>query len=97
MSDIATRFEALQASRQHLRNSSANQRADKLKAVWAGVVERRDDLFAAGHKERGTHDLDIAAELVMIKGEVDFAAKKPVPLDEARESEKLAQHHGQAL
>ena len=75
MSEIADKFAKLQSSRQRLRNSSAKERADKLKAIWAGVVERKDDIFAAGHKERGTHDLDIAAELVMIKGEIDFAIK----------------------
>ena len=75
MSEIADKFAKLQSSRQRLRNSSAEERADKLKAIWAGIVERKDDIFAAGHKERGTHDLDIAAELVMIKGEIDFAVK----------------------
>ena len=75
MSDIKARFEKLQSSRLKLRNSSTAERIGKLKAIWAGVVERKDDIFAAGHKERGTHDLDIAAELVMIKGEIDFAIK----------------------
>ncbi|MEO9633595.1 MAG: aldehyde dehydrogenase family protein [Parasphingorhabdus sp.] len=75
MSEIADKFAKLQSSRQRLRNSSAKERADKLNAIWAGVVERKDDIFVAGNKERGTHDLDIAAELVMIKGEIDFAVK----------------------
>ena len=75
MSKIADQFANLQASKQRLRNSTAKERADKLKAIWAGLVERKEDIFAAGHKERGTHDLDIAAELVMIKGEIDFAIK----------------------
>ena len=75
MSEIADKFAKLQSSRERLRNSSASERADKLKAIWAGVLERKDDIFVAGNKERGTHDLDIAAELVMIKGEIDFAVK----------------------
>lgn len=75
MSDIQAQFEQLRSSKLKLRNSSAAERISKLKAIWAGVVERKDDIFAAGHKERGTHDLDIAAELVMIKGEIDFAIK----------------------
>ena len=79
MSDIAEKCAKLQSSRQRLRNSSARERADKLNAIWAGVVERKDDIFVAGNKERGTHDLDIAAELVMIKGEIEIAIVLGIP------------------
>ncbi len=75
MSDIQKRFEALQAATLRLRNSSAEERADKLKAMWTGIVARKEDLFKAGAIERGCHEVDIAAELVMIKGELDHVVK----------------------
>lgn len=75
MSDIATRFEKLQAATPALKQSTVAERATKLNALWAHIVDRQDDLFAAGHKERHTHPLDIAAELVMIRGEIEFAVK----------------------
>jgi len=76
MSDIATKFHALKASKRRLRNSSAAERAAKLKAIWAATAKRKQALYEASHKERGTHDLDVAAELMMVKGEIDFVAKK---------------------
>ncbi len=75
MSDIQARFQTLQSAAARMRNSAATERADKIMALWSGVQERQKDLFDAGREERGTHDLDIAAELVMIKGEAEFAAK----------------------
>jgi len=75
MSDIQQRFESLQNSTAALRNSTAAQRAEKIKAIWQGIVERKEDLFKAGEEERGCHEVDVAAELVMIKSEVDFAVK----------------------
>ncbi len=75
MSDIKTRFENLQSSTLRLRNSTAAERAEKLKKLWAGMLARKEDIFKAGNAERGTHDLDVAAELVMIKAEIDHAVK----------------------
>lgn len=75
MSKISKQFDKLKAATPRLRNSTAQERAAKLQAVWDATVARKDDIFAAGHKERGTHDLDIAAELVMVKGEIDYAIK----------------------
>jgi len=75
MSDISEAFNALLAATPRLRNTTATERSAKLKALWDGIVDRKQDLFDAGEKERGCHELDIAAELVMIKGEIDFAIK----------------------
>lgn len=75
MSDIKSRFKKLQAATSRMRNSTAAQRAQMIMALWEGVQERQDDLFEATRKERGTHDLDVAAELMMIKGEAEFTAK----------------------
>lgn len=75
MSDISKQFQALRDATPRLRNSSAAERARKMKAIWAGVLERKDDLFAAAKAERGSHPLDVAAELVMIKGELDYITR----------------------
>ena len=74
-SDIQTRFKALKAATPRLRNTTAAQRVAKMKALWEATVDRKDDLFKAANKERGTHDLDMAAELVMLKSEIDFISK----------------------
>jgi len=75
MSDIKAQFEKLQSSKLKLRNSSAADRAAKLSAIWEATKARKEDLFVATNKERGTHDLDVAAELMMVKAEIEFAAK----------------------
>ncbi len=75
MSSIADKFAKLQSSKLRLRNSSAEQRAARIKALWTATLKRKDALFKATHKERGTHDLDVAAELMMIKMETEFVAK----------------------
>lgn len=74
-SDIKTRFDALQGGTSRLRNTTASERIARMTALWAAMVDRKEDLFKAAHQERGTHDLDMAAELVMIKSELDFFAK----------------------
>lgn len=75
MSDIEQRFNTLKAATPRLRNSTAAERAAKLKKLWESIVAHKEELFAAGNEERGCHEVDIAAELVMIKGELDFIAK----------------------
>jgi len=75
MSDVKKQFEALQNATQRLRNTSATERSERIQALMAETINRQEDLFAAGHEERGTHDLDIAAELVMLKTEADYVTK----------------------
>lgn len=75
MTDISTRFDALRASTTRLRNTTSAERTARLKALWSATVARKEDLFKATHQERGTHDLDVAAELMMIKTEIDFVTK----------------------
>jgi len=74
-SEIAEKFAILKSGTSRLRNSTAAERIAKMKALWEATVDRKDDLIKAAHKERGTHDLDMAAELVMLKSEVDFMCK----------------------
>lgn len=75
MSDIQTGFAKLKSATLRLRNSSPEERAAKLQALMAETIQRKEDLFKAANLERGTHDLDMAAELVMLKAEVDHAVK----------------------
>ena len=75
MSEIAQKIEKLRSSSHRLRNTSASERAAKLTALWDATADRKEDLFKAAHAERGTHDLDMAAELVMLKTEIDFVYK----------------------
>lgn len=75
MSDISQQFAKLKSSTARLRNTTAAQRVSRINALWSATVERKEDLFKATHNERGTHDLDVAAELMMLKSEVDFISK----------------------
>ena len=75
MSEIPEKFATLKSGTPRLRNSSAAERCAKMKALWEATVDCKDDLFKAANAERGTHDLDMAAELVMLKSEVDFMCK----------------------
>ncbi len=73
--DISEKFKLLKSSTSRLRNSSASERSARMNALWDATIKRKDDLFKAAHTERGTHDLDMAAELVMLKTEMDFIIK----------------------
>jgi len=73
--DIKAKFLALKQATPRLRNTTAQERLARLNALWGAVVERKEDLFKAANTERGTHDLDMAAELVMLKSELDFFNK----------------------
>lgn len=75
MSEISEKFAALKAGTSRLRNSTAAQRIERMKALWTATNARQEDLFKAAHAERGTHDLDMAAELMMLKSEVDYMCK----------------------
>lgn len=75
MSDLKTRFEALQGATLRLRNSSAEERIKKIKAVWDAIVIRQNDIYAAGAKERRVEPVDLAGELIMLKAEADFISK----------------------
>ncbi len=75
MSDISKQFAKLKSSTARLRNTTAAERASRMNSLWAATLERKEDIFKATHNERGTHDLDVAAELMMLKSEVDFITK----------------------
>ena len=68
MGDIASQFKALQDAAPRMRQTTAKERADRLRSVWNALLERKEDIFKSGYEERRTNDVDVAAELVMIKG-----------------------------
>lgn len=75
MSCLQEKFAVLQESARRLRHTTAAERTDRLKALLSVTLARQKDLFQAGYSERGTHDLDIAAELMMVKTEIDHIVK----------------------
>ena len=75
MSNITTQFEKLKSGAVKMRASTAADRNALLKKLWESLVDHQEAIFAAAKKERNSHKLDAAAELVMIKGELDFISK----------------------
>ncbi|HVT36157.1 MAG TPA: aldehyde dehydrogenase family protein, partial [Nevskiaceae bacterium] len=74
-SDISAIFTGLAAKAPELAQTSAAQRADKLRRLLAAVMAARPAILAAGKKELRLVDLDIDAQLMMVKGEIEFACK----------------------
>ncbi|MGB0920250.1 MAG: aldehyde dehydrogenase family protein [Alphaproteobacteria bacterium] len=73
--DIPAIFAKLQANTAALKARSATERAARITALMDEVLKRKHDLIAASEIERGSQDLDVAAELMMLKMESDFIAK----------------------
>jgi len=74
-SEIKAKFQVLKDAKLKLRNSTATERSARIKALWEATSERQEDLFKAGKEERGLHNLDVAAELMMLKAEAEFTIK----------------------
>jgi len=75
MQDVPARFEALRVRSLALSTSSADQRAARIRRLTAAVLANRQRFYDAAYAELRASDLDVAAQLVMIKSEADFAAK----------------------
>jgi aldehyde dehydrogenase (NAD+) len=75
MQDLPARFAALRERSRVLATSTAAQRADRLRRLTAVVLANRRRFYDAAHEELRACDLDVAAQLVMVKSEADFAAK----------------------
>ena len=45
MSDIASQFKALQDAAPRMRQTTAKERADRLRSVWNALLERKEDIF----------------------------------------------------
>ena len=75
MSETAQKFKQLQEGAVQMRQSTAADRNGLLKKLWESLVDHQDAIYDAAKKERNSHKLDAAAELMMIKSEIDFISK----------------------
>lgn len=76
MQDIKTRFMQLRNGSRTLAAASGAERAERLRAMLAAVLAHKQRFYDAAHTELKACDLDVAAQLVMVKSEVDFVAKR---------------------
>ena len=76
MQDVKARFAALREGSRTLAAASGAQRTARLKTMLAAVLANKQRFYDAAHTEMKACDLDVAAQLVMVKGEVDFVAKR---------------------
>jgi aldehyde dehydrogenase (NAD+) len=74
--DVTARFAQLRKGSRTLAATTGAQRADRLKAMLAAVLANKQRFYDAAHTEMKACDLDVAAQLVMVKSEVDFVAKR---------------------
>jgi aldehyde dehydrogenase (NAD+) len=72
---ITERFEALRANAPVLALGDARSRVEKIQQMIAAVLANKQRFYDAAHAELGAGDLDVAAQLVMLKSEGDFATK----------------------
>ena len=75
MQDVKARFESLRNGSRTLAQTTGAQRAERLRNMLAAVLRNKQRFYEAAHTEMKACDLDVAAQLVMVKSEVDFVAK----------------------
>ena len=71
---IATLFQRLAAKAPAIAETTAEQRADKIRRLLKATLEARPAILAAAKKELKLHDIDVDAQLLMVKSEAEFAA-----------------------
>lgn len=69
-------FQKLAARAPALSQTTAAQRAAKIKALLDATMAARPAIIAAAQKELRLHELDIDAQLLMVKGEAEFACRQ---------------------
>jgi aldehyde dehydrogenase (NAD+) len=72
---VAERFSRLAANAPALAQTTAAQRADKIRRLLAATLEARPAIIAAVCKELRCHDNDIDGQLLMIKAEAECAIR----------------------
>lgn len=75
MQNVEARFAALSEGSRTLARTSGAERADRLRRMLAAVLTNRKRFYDAAYTELKACDLDVAAQLVMLKSEVDHAAR----------------------
>ena len=68
-------FDRLAAKAPALAETTAEQRADKLRRLLKAVLAARPAILAAAHKELRLSDTDIDAQLLMVKSEAEFICR----------------------
>jgi aldehyde dehydrogenase (NAD+) len=74
--DVKARFAALKNGSLTLAQASGAQRAERLRGILSAVLKNKQRFYDAAHTEMKACDLDVAAQLVMVKSEIDFVAKR---------------------
>src|SRR6202030_3904196 len=74
--NVEARFAALSEGSRTLARTSGAERADRLRRMLAAVLTHRKRFYDAAYTELKACDLDVAAQLVMLKSEVDHAARR---------------------
>jgi aldehyde dehydrogenase (NAD+) len=72
---VKGRFDVLHQNRHNFGTTTAEERIERLRALLAATLANRQAFAEAAHEEIRACDLDVAAQIMMIKGEIDFAAK----------------------
>ena len=76
MQDVKARFAQLRNGSRTLAQTTGAQRAARLRGMLAAVLNNKQRFYDAAHEEMKACDLDVAAQLVMVKSEIDFVAKR---------------------
>jgi aldehyde dehydrogenase (NAD+) len=72
--DLTALFERLAAKAPALRETTAEQRADKIRRLLAATLAARPAILEAARKELRLQDTDVDAQLLMVKTEAEFIA-----------------------
>ena len=75
MQNVEAGFAALRDNTPALAERSAAERADRIRVLVAAVLANKKRFYEAAYTELKACDLDVAAQLVMLKGEADYATK----------------------
>src|SRR5690349_1242907 len=73
--DITALFQRMAAKAPQLAQTTAEQRADKIRRLLKATLDARPAIIAAVRKELRCHDNDIDGQLVMIKAEAECAIR----------------------
>lgn len=75
MQSIEAGFAALRQNTPNLAARGARARAERIRALVSAVLANKKRFYEAAYTEVKACDLDVAAQLVMLKGEGDYAIK----------------------
>ncbi len=73
--NVDARFAELRAGSRILAATTGAGRADRLRHMLAAVLKNQKRFFEAAHAEIKACELDVAAQLLMVKSEIDYVAK----------------------